>query len=82
MINLLFQIFIAGLAILIVAIIINILANIIGIETWYGFINRIQRDGFLNSIMEVRYHLIFLLIIYPFVLGLVAHYFFKITNRQ
>lgn len=66
-------IFITGLIILIVAIILNILANFLHIETWYSFLMKIQELGFYKTISDYWKHLFFLLFIYPLCLGLSAY---------
>lgn len=74
------QIFIISFGVLVTAIITNILANLLGLETWYSFIIEIQKNGFLKPLKEKWLHLFFLMIIYPFILGLVAYYLFKFLN--
>lgn len=77
-----FQIFITGLGILLVAIVLNFLANYLGIETWYTFLGSIQKKGFLRVTKDNWLSLIFLILIYPFILGLTAYYILKIFNKN
>jgi hypothetical protein len=63
---------IVGLAILIVAIGLNFIANKAGLLTWYDFLNRPK---------EVRwYDMLWLFAVYPLLLGAVAYWAVKLTN--
>jgi hypothetical protein len=73
-----FQIFITGWGILLVAIVLNFLANYLGIETWYSFLGLVRESDFLKVVKDNWLSLIFLVLIYPFLLGLTAHYILKI----
>lgn len=65
-----------GLAILIAAIILNYLANTLNIMTWYSFIEELKQGrGIKNFISGI-----FLFIIYPLILGLVAYFAMKLLN--
>lgn len=75
-----FQIFVAGTGILAVAIFVNFLANFLGVETWYGFIAEVRKNGFWESIKTAWPHLLFLVFIYPFVLGLAGYFLFKLLD--
>ena len=67
------EIFAIGFGILIGAIVINILANMLGITTWYTFAKNISKQG-IKAITETGIlSLIFLFIIYPFLLGLIGY---------
>ncbi|MBW3020732.1 hypothetical protein KY334_05525 [Candidatus Woesearchaeota archaeon] len=68
------QIFIVGLAILIGAVIINVIANYLNITTWYSFLLNMKDAGFLNSIKSEGFNLIWLFVIYPLLLGLIGYY--------
>lgn len=74
------QIFIIGIGILIVAIVVNIFATLMGLETWYSFIIYAQKNGLAHSLSAKWPHLLFLVFIYPFILGLTAYYLFKLLN--
>jgi len=67
------KVFAVGFGILVAAIVVNFLANYLGIETWHSFLSLIQKIGLLSAIKEKWQHLIFLVFIYPFVLGLAAY---------
>ncbi|MFH1682807.1 MAG: hypothetical protein ABIA37_03340 [Candidatus Woesearchaeota archaeon] len=68
--NIILQIFIVGVAILIGAIIINLLVSVLGLATWYTFLIEFKEKGFSQGIFS----LIFLFLIYPFLLGLIGYY--------
>jgi len=78
--NQLLHIYLAGIVVLVIAILINLLAQKLGIITWYGFLENITRHGFSQTIISKWPHLIFLLIIYPLILGAAAYYFIKILK--
>ena len=61
-----FKIFIIGIIILIAALIINSLATKIGALTWYDFLKETQKVAW--------YQYLWLLIGYPFLLGLSAYF--------
>ena len=75
------EIFIVGTGILVAAIIINLSANAIGMTTWYSFLNDISENGFINTVESQGLHLIFLIIIYPLVLGAVAYYLIRFFEK-
>ncbi len=75
--NQLWQIFIVGFAILAGAIIINAFAGLLGMNTWYGFINNIRESG-MKAVSKEGFNLIFLFIIYPFLLGCIGYFMTKI----
>lgn len=77
MISIVLQIFIIGVGILLMAILVNFLANLVGVETWYSFIEDIRKSGFMYSLKSKWPHLIFLIIAYPFILGITAYYLLK-----
>jgi hypothetical protein len=68
-----YKFLIVGFGVLFVAIILNVLAKIIGLITWYDFINNFKIDFF---------SILFLFIIYPFVLGLISYYLVKWINLK
>ena len=61
------RIYVIGLSILFVAIIANFFAKIIGISTWYDFLNSFT-DSTTSNFKLVDY--LWLFFIYPFILGL------------
>ncbi len=82
--NKLLEIFILGTVILGLAVIINFLANAMGITTWYSFLINISEDGLINTVEKQGLNLIFLIVIYPLLLGAVAYYllhFFEKLRR-
>ena len=66
------KIFIIGIAILVTAIVLNIIAKLLNVSTWYDFI----QNKTINNPIEI----IWLFIIYPFVLGLVAYAINKVLS--
>jgi hypothetical protein len=65
-----FKIYLLGGSILIGAIIINYVADFFGMISWYEVLgNRIFNLNILNWI--------YLIILYPFLLGIIAYYFLK-----
>lgn len=61
------RIYVIGISILIVAIIANFIAKIIGISTWYDFLNSFT-DPITSNFKFIDY--LWLFFIYPFTLGL------------
>tara|TARA_B100000900_G_C20496458_1_gene681832 strand:- start:526 stop:759 length:234 start_codon:yes stop_codon:yes gene_type:complete len=61
------RIYVIGLSILIVAIIANFFAKIIGISTWYDFLNSFT-DSTTSNFKFIDY--LWLFFIYPIILGL------------
>jgi hypothetical protein len=59
------KIFIIGLSILVTAILLNIIAKLFNVSTWYDFL----QNKTINNPLE----LVWLFIMYPFILGLVAY---------
>ena len=66
------KIFIIGIAILVTAIVLNIIAKLLNVSTWYDFI----QNKTINNPLEI----IWLFVIYPFVLGLVAYIMNKVLS--
>ncbi len=65
--------FLAGWILLLVAILLNGLANKLGIDTWYPFLNEVSKSGFVKSLSKTSYlSKLFLFIIYPGLLGVTA----------
>jgi phosphate/sulfate permease len=62
-----------GIAILIVAIVLNVIAMKLGIPTWHDFIGSIQGMGIMNATRSTPVpSLLFLTVVYPICLGLTA----------
>lgn len=76
------KVIILGYIILIGAIIINIIANILGITTWHDLIINMASRGVFKAIKEQKIiSTVFQFILYPAVLGIIAYYaiiFFKL----
>lgn len=78
--NLILRIFLSGFIILIAAIIINFLAGFIGLTTWYAFLSNIN-SGLVAALGKIKIlTALFLFIIYPALLGIIAYYSFKFFN--
>jgi len=69
-----FQIFVTGIIVLLIAIVINVLATFLGVETWYGFIENIQENGSMVFVKQGWKDIFFLFFLYPFLLGFSAYY--------
>ena len=68
MINITLKIFLIGVIVLVGAIIINTVASYLGLLTWYTFLSN-------NSAIKVSIiNYIFLFLIYPMLLGVIANY--------
>jgi len=65
-------IFLLGIGILLGAIILNLIASIIGLTTWYDFL---KNPGKANIISYV-----WLFVFYPLGLGVIAYFAFKLLN--
>lgn len=74
------KIILTGFAILITAIILNVLANILKITTWYDVLNNITKHGISVLKQESITSIIFLIILYPAILGLVAYAIMKLLK--
>jgi hypothetical protein len=73
--TLIWQAFVVGVAILGVAILVNALATLGGVTTWYGFLAGIREEGLLAAIRnEGILSLLFLFLLYPLVLGLTGYF--------
>lgn len=71
--SMLFHSYLIGLAILIVAIVLNAIAIQMGMDTWYSFLEKIQGSGFTTALRQSSFaSLFFLFLLYPFCLGMVA----------
>lgn len=58
-------IFLVGLAILVAALLLNFIANKLGILTWYDFVSSPSKARFIDYI--------WLFVLYPFLLGATAY---------
>jgi hypothetical protein len=73
--TLIWHAFLIGVAILGVAILVNALATLGGVTTWYGFLGDIREEGPLTAIRsEGIGSLLFLFLLYPLVLGLTGYF--------
>ena len=73
--NIVWHVFVVGFAILIGAIIVNILAGVLGLNTWYSFAIEIGKSGFFSALKgQGVVSLLFLFVVYPFLLGLIGYY--------
>jgi hypothetical protein len=73
------KIFLAGWAVLIAAILLNLIAGRLGIESWYPFVEQAGKDGFLKAFSKASFiSKLFLFVIYPALLGLTAYLSFKL----
>ena len=62
---------ITGYCILIIAILANLFANIIGLCTWYDFFNDLLEKGIMRTILSTNFfQLIWLFLIYPTILAI------------
>lgn len=76
------KVFVVGWIILIVAIVLNALVGRIGITTWYPFFDEAGKIGLLKAFIKTSLiSKLFLVVIYPALLGLTGYYalkFFKL----
>jgi hypothetical protein len=78
---LLLKIFLAGLVVLIAAVVLNLLANVIGLPTWYSFLNQASEQGFYPAVHDLKaIEFLFLILLYPLLLGLAAYLTFYLTS--
>ena len=66
------RLYIAGISILVVAILLNVLVQKLGVTGWYEFLIRLSREGkqTFSALRWIDYAWLFVL--YPFLLGLAA----------
>ena len=77
--SLYYKIIIIGFAILIVAIIMNLMASVMGITTWHTFFLHMKENGLVSALKNAGiFSLFFMLIVYPFLLGTTAYYTIKL----
>lgn len=68
------KIYLAGLAVLIGAIVLNVLAGRLGLATWYDFLRSVTQAGIREATKALRiWDWLFLLAIYPTCLGAFAY---------
>jgi len=76
------KIFLIGTFVLVAALVVNILVGILGISTWYDFIINVEQNGFFSAIeKEALPSIVFLIFIYPLILGVVAVWSQKLMSR-
>jgi hypothetical protein len=79
---LLLKIYIAGLVVLFAAVILNLLANVLGVATWYSFLAQAGQQGFVAAVRSLNgFEIVFLAMLYPFLLGLAAYETFSLTAQ-
>lgn len=72
------KVYSGGVVILISAIILNLVAKIFKISTWYDLIFQIKEKGIVGTLISQSVlSLIFLFIIYPLFLGIVGYLIFR-----
>ena len=68
------KIYLAGLVVLVGAIVLNVLAGWLGLATWYEFLRSVTQSGILEAIQALHiWDWLFLLVIYPACLGAFAY---------
>lgn len=74
----LIDIFLSGIIILIGVILINLVARVLKLNTWYDFINQIANQSLKQSfVSQGIINLIFLFLIYPLLLGFIVWFCVK-----
>ena len=80
--TLLLKIYLAGLVILVVAIGLNMLANALGLATWYSFLAQVTQTGIYPALKNLKaIDLFFLILLYPVLLGLSAYLTLILTTH-
>lgn len=68
------KIYLAGLVVLVGAIVLNVLAGRLGLATWYDFLGWVTQAGIREAIKSLRiWDWLFLLALYPACLGAFAY---------
>jgi hypothetical protein len=63
----------AGYAVLVGAIILNVLATMLGIMTWYGFLESVSTSGWMEALRHAGiFSTLYLFVFYPLLLGWMA----------
>jgi hypothetical protein len=71
---LLFKIYLAGITVLIAAVLLNLAAGWLNLSTWYSFLNLASENGLSQAVQSLRLaDYFFLILIYPGLLGLAAY---------
>lgn len=71
---------ITGWIVLIAAILLNLVADRLGITGWYGFLTTLAREG-LNRWSQIGWlDILWLFMLYPLALGLAAHAGLALSN--
>jgi hypothetical protein len=71
---LMLKIYLSGLFVLVGAILINGLAGLLGLPTWYEFLSGAGQQGFWDALRALAFvQVIFLFVIYPSGLGLLVY---------
>jgi len=79
----LIKIYLAGLAVLLIAVALNLLANAAGLATWYSFLSQVSQQGFSTAVQGLDVlEILFLVLLYPLGLGLAAYLTFSLTSRN
>lgn len=78
----LIKIYLAGLVVLLVAIALNLLANAIGLATWYSFLSQVNQQGLATAVQGLNtIEILFLVLLYPLGLGLAAYLTISLTSQ-
>jgi hypothetical protein len=73
--------YLTGLAILVVAILVNGIAQALGVTTWYRFIEILMVQGIWEAITSQGIgSLVFLFMLYPLILGLTGFWIARIIH--
>ncbi len=68
------KIYLAGLVVLVGAIVLNVLAGWLGLATWYDFLGSVTQGGIREALKALRvWDWLFLLALYPACLGAFAY---------
>ena len=68
------KIYISGVIVLIGAILVNWLAGLLGLPTWYDFLKSAGEQGFMVALRSMApVQLLFLFVLYPAALGLLVY---------
>lgn len=79
--KIIYKIFLSGVSILFFAVLANIIASYLNINTWYGFIEEITNNGFRVALKNQSFlSFIFMFLIYPLILGAAGYFVFNILK--
>ncbi len=77
----LLRLYLAGLTVLVGAIVVNLLAEAVGLATWYDFLKAVPAVGVQNALGALTLlDAFFLLGLYPALLGLFAYVGFRLQR--